>query len=1182
MNRYLILLITGTMMMVKVNAQVEGVRPGQGPSETIFHQETEKSYTLMHIAGPFDQKQHTNAIIIRMGEFYGLNPANSYRNTFKYMQKSQINRIGSELELKVSLSSAGFTTRPNTRTFDFSPYLTPDRMTFKLQLLDGSNNVLYEQEFPDVAVGGLQKQGIPVEIVSLKIQDSYPGPGLSLRVAEVVSPQPKLLFYHTQGKHQELSAFAAHIKSYEEYSRQLAANITRIKAFRFDDPDKLSSLLDELEGYKSFTDEIIQENFPKKLNLKESDPEKLVSRLEEFATLYQETKRNLQDMLRSLDEVYYNKGMAQIAKNDLVNALVWFNKSLDFNPDHLKSNYQVAFIDMQQGRLEQAKTRADRILNQLNPDRQTASETQKLLNTIHEKLSVQKTETYRNIISGAEKEWMKGNLPVGMQKLDEAARFQADNSAYIPNNGDVMLVFKRFVDMLSSDAEKSVKLGRYEQGIRQYEDVLQFCRQHSGNLLSFNYIEEKINEVHALVMDNLLQRSKTAMVRGDFVKAEEELGELIGYLNRYPGIPEPPALQGVLTQVQRGMFSTAESMLATRSYPQAFELLNRCMMFSQRFGLQQPQQIYRMMEDARNGVFVSLLMSGQQSMNSRDFTGAEYYLNEALHFMQNKISMESSTALDAYKDNLMSLYLTEAGRQMDNRQYEKAIEVYERAQHSQYTYGIQSSEDLQGLIGEAHQGIALRMLEEVQPFLDKKLYSQALESLKRSSNYIEEHYLAGQAQGQLTITADRYFRDILQEADRLNRAKSYTEALSYLTDAWYVCKNYPIRCDENLVVIREKESRTGIHKSIVAEAQKIFDKGDYAGARKKIGEAEQYRKAWPDYVTSLRDEELLMGKIRQKEYQSAVTSGKAFLDRKEYSQALGWFDEAWNLEGLGGFTGDSKLKDYRKTAALKVILAEADQLEGMITQGNLMGSKDKLLQIMTMRSKYNLQDQKEVDNRLQVLQNRMVSAACRQQQAEHDQHMDQAYNAALKHDFILAGTEIRKAIEAAGKLPECNISDSSAVKYLVQLTPAILYQEKSAEARKLMDQYKNTEALKAYLEAEDLFNRGNVKAYGLDHEPFTSYVLHQNLNFILAAAFHYKEQGNPTEAMHMLRELASKGYPADQTRLLQEQIGYQTGRDDRLKNPGSKWKTAVLVHTGGNKFWKYFKTAYGKGWKSVK
>jgi tetratricopeptide (TPR) repeat protein len=1174
-----LLFIFSTQMIFAQGERATG--SGRGGS-FIFQQETPRTFNLMHTPGEFEHKEPTNAIISRMGNFYGLNPATSFRAEIRYTEIASIKKTEGQLALEVKIKQTGVSMQRIQPIYDLNPFLLPDRMNFRVQLADGAGNVLFEQPFSEVVITPFTSGDQPVAVVNLQIPDEYSQEGLTLRIREVIIPRAQLLFYHSPQQKEKLFARLDVIAEYEQNAIRLEEVCKKVQAINPGDLEKLQTQLEALEGYKLVADEIGGKGYARSLGLDKNDPKGIIQKQQTFASLYQEKKQALQHALRTLDDSYYNKGMEFLGKKDYASATNWFNKALGMNPKHVGANYQLAWIDFQQGRHEQARERAERVLSTMNPDARMKSLLNQLLEDIRQKESAGVVAGYREILNRAEKELLRGNIEQALRELDMAARYQSDYSQFIPDNREVRNVFDKIAVALTADAERDVKAGRFPQAIQKYHDVMGLLDRFVPELLQGSGLSGRINQIHEMVVQRLAQSAQGAITRGDFGQAENFIDQIMDYYYQTPLLPQGNILMPVLMTYQGALLFQGQQKMNEKSYAQAFELLNRCLNAGEKYGLEQPPGIFRMLDDARNGVFTSLLFSGQQAMNTKDYTAAEFYLKEAMHFLQNKMSPSSRVALDAYKQNLMGAYLDEGRKYMNFRDFNKAIEYFDLAQAAQYNYGIPTQVIIPELVSEAREGIAIGIINGARSNLEKQRFNQAMNGLRDAFQYMDDHNLRGNAMGQFVLVADDYYRDALQQIDQLNRAKSYGRALEFVADARYICDSYPIRCVRGDVDQRERDSRQGIYLGMVGEADKALGRGDLGGARTKISEAQKYQQDWSHLLPVAAEASQVLARIRQKDYQNQVAAGKAMLDRKDYRQALPLLNEAWMLEQDGGFKADPRLAEYRKTAAYHTIMSEADQLEQMLGSANYMTTKDKLLQIMTMRTKYNLQDNKEITSRLNNLQNRMVSAACRQQQELYDQHMDQAYAFAKDKRFIEAGDAIGKAIEAAARLPECAVDDTSAVKYLVQLTPAIQYQEKLAESNRLLQNYKNPEAMHAYLEAEALYNKGSVKVYGIDHEPFASYVLKQNLNFILSAAYYYKEQGKIMESLRMITHLADKGYPPAQTRLLQEQIGYQLGREERLKYPGSKWKVAVLQHTSGRKFFSYFRKSYKKGWNSIK
>jgi len=1176
-------LLTLCFLLTAILIHAQDDRPGgqrlvQG---VLFAEETPKTFALKHIVGSFDHKEHSNSMIAAMGGMLGLTPANSYNAEMQYVESYKVEKAGEELTLSVHLRFTGLVSQQRVQTgFDVASHLYPDRMNFRLQMLDEGGSVLFEREFKEVELREGRNKSLGMNMVQLTIPDEYQRQKVTLRILEIVSPQAMLLFYHTPESSRQFSDFVANVRNYETDAALVLAQEPKVRAITTDNPDRLSEQMELLEKLKGEVDVVIQKGWPAKLNLQQHDPRGLVKGLETFATLYREKKEALQYAMKSMDETYYQKGMEFMRRQDYTNAMVWFNKAVGFNPKHAASHFQIATIEFKQGKTEEAAARANRILSTMSPNWGLSAEIQKLLEEIQLVMSKSYWDEYHRLVAVAEREWNAGRSVQALQALRRAADYQTENNIYVTDNARVLALADRIMKGMTQEAEKDVRAEKYDAAITKYEDLISFFRTHASGLVNVTPLEGRIREIREMQVNVVVKEAEAALRRGDFTRTETLINQALSQTVNQPNLQVSASVNNLLPQYQNELLNQGKRFLNEKSYARAFEILNQCLEAGNKYNLNQPMELQRLLDEARGGVFSGMLSSGQQAMNNRDLQSAEFYLREAINFLGSGANDPNKPALDAYKVNFMNAYLAEGQKWLSSKNFTKAIEWFDKAQQAQYSYGIPGNFNIQSLKLDAHDGIALGMVNNTENLLNRKSYPQALASLKEVYQYVQENGLAGQSKAKMITVADQYFRDVLQRIDVANRAKGFTGALEMIGEARYLCDHFPIRCDASIIDQRESESRQSIYNLLVTDADKALTRGDLGQAQSLLKEANTYQQAYPAFVNSTKESGQVAGKVRQRSYQQSVATGKSLLDRKEYKQALPHFDEAFLMEQEGGFTTDKKLRDYRTTAALHTLLLEADQLEQMLGQANYMATKDKMTQIMTMRTRYNLQDNKEIDQRLKSLQGRMVSAACLQQQRIYDEEMEKGRKLELEGKYIAAGEAYRKAAEAAKRHAECDLTDTLANGMLQRITPAIQYQEKMSEADKLLKAYKNTESFAAYAAAENLYNTHNLSQRGLNHEPASDYALKQNLNYILAAAFYYKEKGETGSVLKMLEALSNKGYPPSQTRLLQEQIGFLLGKQDRQKYTGSTWKVAVLQYTSGKKFYKYFRSAYKKGWSS--
>jgi tetratricopeptide (TPR) repeat protein len=1163
-----------------VQSQERRTPATQAPSEPyVFSQEVQRTFAMMHVAGAFENREHTNVMIERMGQLYGLTPPTTYRSDLRYVETMTVQREEGELVLRAGIRFVGFVARRDSRGFDFSDFLYPDRMNFRVQLLDAAGHTLYEEVMSGVALSPGRDESIGFQVVNLRIPDEYPSEGLALRLIEVVSPRPMLLFYHSSGQHHR---FLEHMRLVEEYEGDAVVVEDRVKRMRAvvpDNPDHLASQLDLIEKYKGEVDQVLLKEWRRRLPLQEVDPAGLLASLEAFAGVYHEKKEAIQQGLRTLDEAWYQRGMEALRRNNEVLAMEWFEKAVAFNPVHVKSHYQIALVEFRKGMYDEAVARANRILSTMSPDRSLSADIHRLLTQIQDIQSKEYRDEYEKRVVAAEGEYSRGRVTEALQALMGATRYREENALYISDNGRAQGVAERILRGMTEDAERDFRAGRHEDAIRKYREAIARFTAHAPGLVDLIPLEGRIREIGEAVATQMAEEAKAAMRRGDYDRTETIITRLME-ATQQPGSTTPSVTVNTLVNDYRTeLYRQGQLLLSEGSYARAFELLGQALAAGQKYGLTPPADLYRLIDEARNGVFRDMILSGEQALNKRDFVAAEFYLTEALQFLQNRPAGESKVALERFITTLMGAFTDEGNKFLAVRDYDKALEYFDRGISLQRSFGVTDMR-LGDLRLQALEGIGIRMLNGSETLLNQRNYVEALKSLKGALTFMEEHGLAGHSRGKLVQVADQYFRDALQRIDQLNRGRSYEEALVVLEDARYLCNHFPIRCDGDILDQRERDSRQAMFNGMVQQADRVLGRGDLAQAGRLMDEAEAYRTEWAPFVTETRESGQVAGRIRQRHYQQAVTTGKSLLDMKDHRQALTYFDEAFRLEEQGGFTFDSKLREYRRTAALQTLLSEADQLERMLGEASFMATKDKLLQILTMRTRYDLQDHKVLDGRLQSLQSRMVSAACLQQQSLFSEQVQLGREMERELKFIAAGEAYRRAVTAAAEHPECGLSDTLAQRSMERITTAIRYQELIIRSEEMLKVYKNAEALTAYLEAERLFNTGQLSPLGLTHEPFASHVLQQNLNYILSAAYYYLEQEDLRSALRMIDALAARGYPPAQTRLLQEQIGFRLGKEDAAKFPGSKWKTSVQQHTGGSKFYRHFSKAYKKGWSS--
>jgi tetratricopeptide (TPR) repeat protein len=1183
MKRFVFLALFLMTYALITEAQTRKETPATSPQEgtVLFQEETSKTFTIMHIASAFAHREHTNIMVERMGRLQKLTPPNSFRTALQYVESTTIERDGAELILRASLRFTGFASRRDASGFDYTEFLYPDRMNFRIQLLDAQRNALYQEVLEEVVLSAGREGRHGYQIASLRVSDEWAQEGISLRITEVVSPVPMPLFYHSLSKQESFFHFLGQVSEYEMDARLVVDRAERLTTIRVDDPDLLSGQMDLLQQYKEEVDGVTLKGWSDRLPLATTDPAGLVKGFETFSGRYQEKLVAVQHAMRNMDEAYYQRGMEALRRNNRVQALEWFQKAISFNPGHGKSHLEIARLHYADGELDKAADLANKILSTMSPDRGLSSEIYKLLNQVQDEMSKAYRIHYEKLVAEAVQAQSQGRMREAIQALSRATEYRDANSIYLVDNKRVEQVATRIIEKMTAEAEQDIRAGKYRPAIEKLSGVLNEWKTHGSGVISTTTLEDRIRAVRDMLTDQIAEKARRSIQRGDYNETETLINEVVNttQMGHGGGAGGTTIVNTLVDEYIAALYNQGKQLLNQGSYARAFELFNQTLTIAGKYGINPPVDIYLLIDETRNGVFRGMLFAGEQALNNRDFQAAEFYLQEAIRFLQNKATGDNRMALEGYTKKLLVAFVDEGRKYLDNRNYQKAIEYFDRADEVEVAFGVADSR-LGDLRLDALEGIGVEMLTQTESLLNRRNFPEAMQGLKEGMAYIRENGLSGHSQGKLMLVADQYFRESLSRIDQANRGRKFEDALTVLEEARYLCDNLPLRCETDVLEKRERDSRQGIYNGKVQQAERALTRGDLGQANTLIREANDYQMEWGHLITQSPAAREVAGKIRRNQYQQAINSGKSLLDMKDYRRALTHFDEAFTLEQEGGFLFDSKLKEYRRKAALQTLMAEADQLERMLGESSYMATKDKLLQIMSMRARYDLQDHETLAGRLNALQSRMISAACLQQQTLMNDNLQQAEVYEQSKEFIEAGKVLQRAIDAANQHPDCALSDTVAQKQLARIGSAIRYQETMNKSVEMRNLYKNAEALTNYIQAEKIFEEEKLDRLGVVHEPFAAHVLKQNLNYILSAAYYYHEKGDLKAALRMIDALSGRGYPPAQTRLLQEQIGLQLGKADREKYPGSSWKGAVLQYTGGKKFYKQFRRAYKKGWRS--
>ncbi|MFO7873303.1 MAG: hypothetical protein R6U62_02370 [Bacteroidales bacterium] len=181
-------------------------------------------------------------------------------------------------------------------------------------------------------------------------------------------------FYYDEEMHNKMLAWGEALETYYEASAQLSRLDSLLMDMDPADPETL--LPDEFSLCEAeyVMGEIQHAPFHRWLDLRQHDPEDVVSRFEAQESTM-DTLRNAFNLgLTKLDSLYYDRGMLHVNDSLFDDARKAFLSAVNFNPFHIPSHLAIARLDMQQDYKEASLERLANVWSVMHPAEDIESE----------------------------------------------------------------------------------------------------------------------------------------------------------------------------------------------------------------------------------------------------------------------------------------------------------------------------------------------------------------------------------------------------------------------------------------------------------------------------------------------------------------------------------------------------------------------------------------------------------------------------------------------------------------------------------------------------------------------------------------------------------------------------------------------------------------------------------------
>ncbi|WP_071594857.1 tetratricopeptide repeat protein [Pontibacter roseus] len=416
-----------------------------------------------------------------------------------------------------------------------------------------------------------------------------------------------------------------------------------------------------------------------------------------------------------------------------------------------------------------------------------------------------------------------------------------------------------------------------------------------------------------------------------------------------------------------------------------------------------------------------------------------------------------------------------------------------------------------------------------------------------------------------------------------NGQGDYRSALTAYADARTLCSTIGgLRC--NLPALNDGEGRAvyGYYRGIVGEGKALLSRNQLEQAEQLADEALAFQQQY-DYVLHDAPEATeLQGQVKYQYYVLHIDKGRHAMKAQDYRNALSQFESALALEQSYTFKPVRELGSLAQQAAKPVLLSQLSDGYTQAMNNQLADARATASSAESMRARYALEQDKEVQAKYVQLRDRIFTQECLNTQAAYDKHYQNAQALVRERKFIAADQAYAAAIEAAGSKATCMIATFTAEDGRQTIASAVAYQRLLGDVNRLVATSRYAEAIQKYNEAEQHYLGKGIGKFGLGHVSLFNYAREQDkLPFTAMVVGHFTALHEEQAALQLLTSLLDKGYSKGKTSKVQEQLGIQLAIKDATGGLNDSPKVLAAGYTQGNKKLKKLGKAYEKERKKL-
>ena len=323
---------------------------------------------------------------------------------------------------------------------------------------------------------------------------------------------------------------------------------------------------------------LFQRDFPSKLFLSDFDPINYIDKFNKLSSETIKARDELNKNLAVLDKLLYEKGVDFLKKNDLKNAVLYFNKTIDYNKYYAPAHYQLARLLYRNDSIYKAAETINRIFKEMNPD----------------------PETYKSLI----------------------------------------LLSDSLMRSFNTNGQYFLKTEKYNDAVECFENLIKFCSS-STNLKCPDDANKKLSQARFGIYKSYLDVSKRAIDGNRLNLAEVYVLEAMAFQKKHStDIINDEEADAMMFRLAKAYIVLGDSSLKFRKYEKAQDYYLKAIVLcdsNYNENYKCPDEINYKISLAKKGVFEELVKNAYKSFKDKNINSAEQFLKNAENYRNENL-----------------------------------------------------------------------------------------------------------------------------------------------------------------------------------------------------------------------------------------------------------------------------------------------------------------------------------------------------------------------------------------------------------------------------------------------------------------------------------------------------------------------------------------------------------------